>query len=74
MKQLYYVFLLLLGLALRPTGAQAQTTDSLSQKLTSIFANVDKSQVPTRYLYEAGVRFCRSPTTTAPFPTPTARI
>jgi len=57
MKQLYYVLLLLLGLALRPTGAQAQTTDSLSQKLTSIFANIDKSQVPTRYLYEAGVRF-----------------
>ena len=30
MKQLYYVFLVLLGLALRPTSVQAQTTDSLS--------------------------------------------
>ena len=57
MKQLYYILLLLQDLALRPTGAQAQTTDALSQKLTSIFANVDKSQVPTRYFYEAGVRF-----------------
>lgn len=51
-----FLFLVLLG-GLRPTLTRAQTPDSLSQKLTSIFANVDKSQVPTGYLYEAGVRF-----------------
>ena len=54
MKHIFFFFFLL-SVWLRP--AQAQTTDSLSQKLTSIFANVDKSQVPTGYLYEAGVRF-----------------
>lgn len=60
MKQLsLFSLLLLLAFGLRPLGAHAQAsgTDSLSQKLTSVFANVDKSQVPTGYLYEAGVRF-----------------
>ena len=58
MKQLSFL-LLLLSLSLRSTSVQAQSSasDSLGQKLASIFANVDKSQVPTGYLYEAGVRY-----------------
>ena len=55
MKYLLLFSLLLSGLC--PTLTRAQTPDSLSQKLTSIFANIDKRQVPTGYLYEAGVRF-----------------
>lgn len=55
MKQLY-VLLALCWASLLARPAQAQAPDSLSQKLSSIFAHVDKSQVPTGYLYEAGVR------------------
>lgn len=54
-----FLFVTLLVCALRPIGSQAQATDSLSFKLRSIFANLDKSQVPSGYLYEAGVRFLR---------------
>lgn len=59
MKQFSFLLLLLLAGWLLPARVIAQPTgtDSLSQKLTSIFANVDKSQVPTGYLYEAGIRF-----------------
>ena len=56
MKHLYVCVLLVLSAWLRPAAALAQQPDSLSQKLALIFANVDKSQVPTGYLYEAGVR------------------
>lgn len=57
MKHISLCLLVLLAWGLRPTRTQAQTTDSLGQKLASIFANIDKSQVPTGRLYEAGVRF-----------------
>jgi hypothetical protein len=39
-----------------PARAQSPGADSLTQKLSAIFAHVDKSQVPTGYLEEAGVR------------------
>lgn len=55
MKNCYLFLLLLLGLT-APAHAQLSGSDSLQAKLTAIFANVDKSQVPTGYLYEAGVR------------------
>ncbi len=60
MKKLYFVLLLaacgLLGA--RPARAQEPLSgsDSLRRKLTSIFANVDKSQVFTGYLAEATPR------------------
>lgn len=57
MKQIYFLLLSLAGLWARPCQAQTQSIDSVAQKLTSVFANVDKSQVPTGYLYEAGMRF-----------------
>ncbi len=57
MKHVSLLLLLALLSGLRPTLTRAQTPDSLGQKLSSIFANIDKSQVPTGYLYEAGVRF-----------------
>ena len=59
MKHLSLFCLLLLAVWLRPLAARAQPNgpDSLSQKLTSIFAHIDKTQVPTGYLYEAGIRF-----------------
>lgn len=54
----FYLFLVLACGLLNPARAQEPLSgsDSLSRKLTAIFANVDKSQVPTGYLYEAGVR------------------
>lgn len=57
MKHFSLFLFLVLGAWLRPASARAQSPDSLSQKLASIFANLDKRQVPTGYLYEAGVRF-----------------
>lgn len=48
--------LLLLGTLPTPR-CQAQSLDSAAQKLASLFANVDKSQVPTGYLSEADLRF-----------------
>ncbi len=57
MKHFSLFLLVLLACGLLPLGSRAQAPDSLSQKLRSIFANIDKSQVPTGYLYEAGVRF-----------------
>ena len=57
MKHLFRFFWPCLLLLVHGQRAHAQTPDSLSQKLTSIFAPLDKSQVPTGYLYEAGVRF-----------------
>ena len=60
MRHFSLLFLLgLLACGLRTLPAVAQTPDSLSQKLRSVFANLDKSQVPTGYLYESGVRFLR---------------
>ena len=58
MKHLSF-FLVLLCLALRPGAASAQVVgpDSLSRQLARVFAPLDKSQVPTGYLYEAGIRF-----------------
>ncbi len=58
MKHFFSLLLLGFGL-LRPLLAQAQPggSDSLSQKLTSIFAHLDNRQVPTGYLYEASVRY-----------------
>jgi hypothetical protein len=56
MKNLYRYLLLLLGLVTTPARAQLSGSDSLQAKLSSIFANIDKSQVPTGYLYEAVVR------------------
>lgn len=52
-------FTYLLGWLLLASPALAQTTDPVRQKLDAVFANVDKSQVPTGYLYEAAVRFLR---------------
>ncbi|MDO7887509.1 hypothetical protein [Hymenobacter cheonanensis] len=47
MKKLYLLLLLSL---LRLPALHAQQTDSLSLRLNAVFANVDKSQVPTRLL------------------------
>lgn len=55
MKHFLHLWLLIFGLSVH--HSQAQSLDSAAQKLASIFANVDKSQVPTGYLYEAGLRF-----------------
>ncbi|GAB3636588.1 hypothetical protein GCM10027422_21780 [Hymenobacter arcticus] len=52
MKKLYALLLLAL---LRVYGLQAQQVDSLGLKLDAVFANVDKSQVPTRLLAEYGL-------------------
>ncbi len=51
MKHFSLFLLVLLACGLLPLGSRAQAPDSLSQKLRSIFANIDKSQVPTGYLY-----------------------
>ena len=59
MKKLSYILLLLLAgglLCPAPARAQMSGSDSLQAKLSSIFAPLDKSQIPTGYLYEAGVR------------------
>lgn len=53
MHKLY--FLLLLSWTLLARTAAAQTTDPVRQKLDAIFANLDKSQVPTGRLAEAAV-------------------
>jgi len=53
----YYLLATLCGLlGLLPAHAQSPGADSLRQKLDVIFANINKSQVPTGYLYEYGVR------------------
>ncbi|RZK98099.1 MAG: hypothetical protein EOO62_26985, partial [Hymenobacter sp.] len=54
MNKLYFLFLLLSA----PLVSQAQLSgaDSLRQRLNTIFAHLDKSQVPTGYLEEYGVR------------------
>ncbi len=66
MKHFFLFLIMACAVGLRPAAAQFRGLvpqavptgpDSLSQKLASVFANVDKSQVPTGYLYEAGVRF-----------------
>jgi hypothetical protein len=46
------LFLLLLLAGLRAAQAQPTGSDSLSRKLTAVFAHLDKSQVPTGYLYD----------------------
>ncbi len=58
MKHAYFLALLALGLLAAPAAAQAQLSggDSLRQQLATLFAPLDKSQVPTGYLYEAGIR------------------
>jgi hypothetical protein len=52
MKHLSRLLLLLLLLT---HAAQAQTTDPVRQKLDLVFANLDKSQIPTGRLYEAAL-------------------
>ncbi|MGY3088136.1 hypothetical protein ACVWYF_001169 [Hymenobacter sp. UYAg731] len=55
MKKIYLLLLIACGLlGANPARAQLSGSDSLQLKLAAIFANVDKSQVPTGYLYEAG--------------------
>ncbi len=56
MRKIYLLLLLAVLSGGFPARAQLSGSDSLQAKLTSIFANVDKSQVPSGYLYEAGVR------------------
>lgn len=57
MKKLYLLFFVACTFfGAVPARAQLSGSDSLQLKLTSIFAHVDKSQIPTGYLYEAGVR------------------
>jgi hypothetical protein len=57
MKKLYLLFLIACALlAAVPVRAQMNGSDSLQAKLTSIFSPLDKSQIPTGYLSEAGVR------------------
>lgn len=56
MKKLY---LLLASLLLRLPLLHAQQPDSLSLKLNAVFANIDKSQVPTRLLMEYGLPLFR---------------
>lgn len=50
-----HVFTLLLGALLLARPAYAQITDPVRQKLDAIFANLDKSQVPTGRLAEFAV-------------------
>lgn len=50
-----HLFTLLLAALLLAGPAHAQTTDPVRQKLDLIFANIDKSQVPTGRLAEAAV-------------------
>lgn len=54
----FYAFLFLLSALLVPGRGHAQFsgTDSLRQRLNFLFAPLDKSQVPTQYLEEYGVR------------------
>ncbi|WP_161787188.1 hypothetical protein [Hymenobacter sp. IS2118] len=53
MKKIYFLLLIACGLfGATPVQAQLSGSDSLRLKLTSIFANIDKSQVPTGYLSE----------------------
>lgn len=56
MRKIYLLFLMAALLGGFPARAQLSGSDSLQAKLTSVFANMDKSQVPSGYLYEAGVR------------------
>lgn len=57
MKKLYLLFLIACALlAPVPVRAQMSGSDSLQAKLVSIFSPLDKSQIPTGYLAEAGVR------------------
>ena len=51
MKHLYGIVLSLLLV----TSTFAQTSDPLSAKLNSVFANIDASQVPTGFLKEYGL-------------------
>lgn len=54
-----YLYLLLVSALLSApltSHAQLSGSDSLRQRLNAIFAPLDKSQVPTRYLQEYGVR------------------
>ena len=53
-KYLYRFLSLLTGLVLSLTTAHAQLSgsDSLQAKLTDVFGQLDKSQIPTGYLFE----------------------
>ncbi len=51
-------FYLILTALLLAFSTQAQTTDPARQKLDLIFANLDKSQVPTGRLAEAALVTC----------------
>ena len=42
-----HLFTYLLGLLLLASPTLAQTTDPVRQKLDDIFANIDKSRIPT---------------------------
>ena len=68
-----YLFLLLAGalLATAPARAQTSGSDSLRAKLALVFAPLDKSQVPTGYLFEAGPRLLDVRCYGRPPPTPT---
>jgi len=50
-----HLFTYLLGLLLLASPTLAQTTDPVRQKLDDIFANLDKSRIPTGRLLEAAV-------------------
>ncbi len=50
MRHVYRLFLL--ATLLLPLSLRAQTSDPLRQKLDLVFANLDKTQVPTGYLAE----------------------
>ncbi|GAB3636547.1 hypothetical protein GCM10027422_21370 [Hymenobacter arcticus] len=50
-----HLFTYLLSLLLLAHAARAQSTDPVRQKLNNLFADFDKSQVPTGRLLEAAV-------------------
>jgi hypothetical protein len=56
MRHLYALLFLLSALLPSRSHAQLSGADSLRQRLNTIFAPLDKSQVPTAYLAEYGVR------------------
>ena len=56
MKTFTLGLLALAALLAAPAHAQTSGGDSLRQQLSAVFAGLDKSQVPTGYLAEAGIR------------------
>ena len=57
MKHFYFLLALLWLASIGHSAAQTQPTDSARQYLSTMFAPLDKSQLPTPYLEDYGYRF-----------------